>query len=137
MTIEDLNKLCHNTLITHLDIVFTEATETSLKAEMPVSNKVTQPMGILHGGASLALAETVGSAGSFLLVDTHKYTVVGLQVSANHVGSVKSGKVIAEATVVHQGNTTHVWDVKISDDTGKLISVIRVTNFIKEISVGN
>ena len=133
MSIEDLNNLCKNTLISHLDIIFTYADENTLRAEMPVTQKVMQPMGIMHGGASLALAETVGSAGSFLHIDITKQTAVGLQVSGNHIGSATSGKVIAEAKLTHKGNTTHVWDVSIKDDTGKPISVVRVTNYIKEI----
>lgn len=133
MSIDELNNFCKKSLISHLDITFTYADENTVRAEMPVESKVMQPMGILHGGASLALAETVGSAGSVLLVDLNKYTVVGLQVSGNHVGSATGGKVIAEAKLQHKGNTTHVWDVHIKDESGKPISIVRVTNFIKEI----
>ena len=133
MSIEELNNFCKNTLISHLDIVFTYADETTVKAEMPVNRKVMQPMGIIHGGALLALAETVGSAGSILLIDITKKTAVGLQISGNHVGNTTSGKVLAEAKLLHKGNTTHVWDVTISDDKGYPVSIVRVTNFIKEI----
>lgn len=133
MNLNELNTFCKNTLISHLDIMFTKADEKSLIAEMPVNRNVVQPMGILHGGASLALGETVGSAGSFLHIDTNKYTVVGLQVTGNHVSSVSSGKVIATGVLVHKGNSTHVWDVQIKSDDNKLISIIRVTNFIKEL----
>jgi 1,4-dihydroxy-2-naphthoyl-CoA hydrolase len=127
-----LNEFCRNTLIDHLGIEFTESGENFLKAKMPVDNRTLQPMKILHGGASLALAETVGSAGSLLLVDKEKYTVVGMQMNANHVGSAISGYVYAEATLLHKGTKTHVWDIVITDENGKKISVCRITNMVIE-----
>jgi 1,4-dihydroxy-2-naphthoyl-CoA hydrolase len=127
-----LNELCRNTLIDHLGIEFTESGENYLKAKMPVDNRTLQPMKILHGGASLALAETVGSAGSLLLVDTEKYSVVGMQMNANHVGSATSGYVHAEATLLHKGTKTHVWDIVITDELGKKVSVCRITNMVIE-----
>jgi 1,4-dihydroxy-2-naphthoyl-CoA hydrolase len=99
---------------------------------MPVNQKKHQPTGILHGGASLAMAETVAGAGSVLLIDESKYNVLGLQVNGNHIGTVSEGHIFARAEIVHLGQSTHVWDVKITDDEDKLISVIRVTNIIKE-----
>lgn len=132
MTIEEINIFCQNTLISNLEIKFTEIGNNYVIAEMPVSPKTSQPMGILHGGASLALAETVASAGSFLLVDFEKYNVFGLQVTGNHIATVKEGMVIAKAEIIHEGKTTHVWNVNITDPDGKLISTARVTNVIKE-----
>jgi 1,4-dihydroxy-2-naphthoyl-CoA hydrolase len=127
-----LNEFCRNTLIDHLGIEFTESGENFLKAKMPVDNRTFQPMKILHGGASLALAETVGSAGSLLLVDKEKYTVVGMQMNANHVGTATSGYVYAEATLLHKGTKTHVWDIVITDENGKKVSVCRITNMVIE-----
>jgi len=130
MTIEEINEFCKNTLVEHLDIEFVEVTPTTVIARMPVHAPTQQPMGYLHGGASLALAETVGSAGSLFLIDPKEFNVFGIQVSASHISSVREGFVIAQATIIHKGRTTHVWDVEIKDDENKLISVARVTNAI-------
>lgn len=119
-------------MISHLGIEFTGYTETTVEARMPVHAPTHQPMGYLHGGASLALAETVGSAGSLFLVDPTKFNVFGMQVTGNHISSIREGWVIARATIIHQGRTSHVWDVEIRDTDGKLISVARVTNAIVE-----
>lgn len=130
--ISELNEFCKNTLVEHLGIEFTEAGEDFLKARMPVDNRTKQPMGILHGGASLALAETVGSAASIAIVDNQKYNVVGMQMTANHVGQATHGWVNATATLVHKGTRTHVWDILIINEEGKKISVCRLTNMIIE-----
>jgi len=135
MTIKDINKLCKDSFIGFLDIEFLEYGDNFIIARMPVDEKKLQPMGVLHGGASLALAETVASAGSFLLVDETKFDVLGLQVTGNHVSTFSMGDVTAKAEIVHKGNSTHVWDVKITSDTGKLISIARVTNMIVEKKV--
>jgi uncharacterized protein (TIGR00369 family) len=132
MTLSEINAICQNTLVSNLGIEFTAISEKSLSARMPVDYRTTQPMGYLHGGASLALAETVGSGASLLLVDIAKYNVFGMNVSASHISSVREGWVIATAILVHQGRSTHVWDVEIKDESGKLISVARVTNAIVE-----
>jgi 1,4-dihydroxy-2-naphthoyl-CoA hydrolase len=129
--IKQLNLFCKGSFISHLGIEFLNYGENYIEASMPVDDKL-QPMGVLHGGASLALAETIGSAGSFLLVDPAKYDVFGLQVSGNHVSTIRSGKVFARAEIIHRGRTTHVWDVMIRDEGGKLISTARVTNMIVE-----
>jgi len=132
MTIDAINRLCKDTFIGYLDIEFLDCGDDFITARMPVDKKKLQPMGQLHGGVSLALAESVASAGSFLYVDETKYDVLGLQVTGNHVSTINSGEVIARAEIVHKGNITHIWDVKISADNGKLISVVRVTNIIIE-----
>ena len=124
--IQKLNNLCKGTFISFLGIEFLDYGDDFIEARMPVDNKL-QPMGLLHGGASLALAETIASGGSYLLVDTNKYDVLGLQVSGNHLSSVSEGTLHARAEIIHCGKTTHVWDVKIKGDNGKLISVTRVT----------
>jgi 1,4-dihydroxy-2-naphthoyl-CoA hydrolase len=132
MSVDEINRLCKNTFVEYLEIEFTRFGEDFVEAKMPVKKNKLQPMGFLHGGASLALAETVASAGSLILVDETKYDVFGLQVTGNHVSTISSGELIAHAEIVHRGNFTHVWDVKISNDEGRLISVERVTNIIIE-----
>ncbi len=132
MTIKEINALCKGTFIGYLDIEFLEYGSDYVVARMPVDEKKLQPMGLLHGGASLALAETVASAGSMLLVDETKFDVLGLQVTGNHVSTFTTGEVTAKAEIVHKGNATHVWDVKICSSAGKLICVARVTNIIIE-----
>lgn len=132
MTIEELNKFCANSFIDYLDIKFLDYGDDFVEARMPVNKNKLQPRGVMHGGVSLALAETVASAGSLLIVDETKYDVLGLQVTGNHVSTVQSGEVSARAEIVHKGSSTHVWDVKISREDGKLISVARVTNIIIE-----
>lgn len=127
--IKKLNDLCQGTFISFLGIEFLDYGKDFVEARMPVDNKL-QPMGLLHGGASLALAETIASGGSYLLVDPEKYEVFGLQVSGNHLSTVSDGTLYARAEIIHQGKSTHVWDVKIKGDNGKLISVTRVTMMI-------
>ena len=132
MDIKEINTFCNNTLISHLGIVFLECTENRVVATMPVNRNTHQPLGYLHGGASLALAETVGTAGSLFNLDTEKYLAFGMNVTGSHVSSIREGIVTATATIVHRGKTSHVWDVEIKDQSGKLISVVRVTNAIVE-----
>lgn len=124
--INKLNSICQGTFISFLGIEFLDYGKDFVEARMPVDNKL-QPMGLLHGGASLALAETIASGGSYLLVDPEKFDVLGLQVSGNHLSTVSDGTLHARAEIIHRGKTTHVWDVKIKSDQGKLISVTRVT----------
>lgn len=132
MNISEINQFCQNSLISHLGIKFIEFTPDKVVATMPVNSSTHQPLGYLHGGASLALAETVGTAGTLFQLDTEKYLAFGMQVSGNHVSSIREGLVKATATPIHKGNTTHVWDVKITSESGKLISIARVTNAIVE-----
>lgn len=127
--INKLNDICKGTFVSFLGIEFLDYGRDFVEARMPVDNKL-QPMGLLHGGASLALAETIASGGSYLLVDTEKYDVFGLQVSGNHLSTVSDGTLFARADIIHCGKSTHVWDVKISSEAGKLISVTRVTMMI-------
>lgn len=132
MTIELINRICKNTFVDFMNIEFIDFGEDFVEARMPIDSSKLQPMGLLHGGVSLALAETVGSGGSLLLVDGDKYNVLGLQVTGNHISSISDGYLIARGEIIHKGQMTHVWDVKISDGNGKLISVARVTNIIVE-----
>jgi 1,4-dihydroxy-2-naphthoyl-CoA hydrolase len=128
--IEELNNFCKGTLIEHLGIQFIEFNQESIKARMPVDNRTIQPMKLLHGGAVMALAETVASAGSFLLVDNKIYDVLGLELNGNHIGNTTSSFVIATANIIHKGKQTHVWNVSVNDEFDKPISVCRVTNII-------
>jgi len=112
----------------HLGIEFLEAGDDYLRARMPVDERTVQPAGVLHGGASVALAETVMSAAAGCCVDRDTHTVVGLEINANHVGSVRTGFVIATARPVHIGASTHVWEARIEEaQTGRLVCVARMT----------
>jgi 1,4-dihydroxy-2-naphthoyl-CoA hydrolase len=132
MDVNLLNKLNKNTLAELLEIEFISFEKNQLSAKMPVNEKTRQPFGYLHGGASLALAETIASSGSYLIADPEKESVFGIQVSCNHVASIKEGFVIATANLIQKGKRTHIWDVKITDNNGKNISLCRVTNKIVE-----
>jgi 1,4-dihydroxy-2-naphthoyl-CoA hydrolase len=130
VSIEELNKFSKNTLIEHLSIDFKEIGADYITATMPVVPQVHQPIGYLHGGASLALAETVGSVASHLLIDPEQFNVFGLEINANHIRSVKDGLVIATAKPIHLGNKTHVWDIRIEDDKKQLVCIVRLTNMV-------
>nr|NQU89351.1 hotdog fold thioesterase [Bacteroidota bacterium] len=129
--INAINNFCKGTLISHLNIKF-DLENGELIATMPVSANHLQPMGILHGGASSALAETLGGAYSFMIVDKEKYNIVGANMQASHVGSISSGRVIARCVPVHIGTSTHVIDIVICDEQDRKISVCRLTNMIIE-----
>jgi uncharacterized protein (TIGR00369 family) len=101
--------------------------ENYLVAKMPVTPQVHQPDGVLHGGATVALCESVGSVASHIFLDTKAYFVRGLEISANHVKSIREGDVYARAEVVHKGRTTQIWDIKVTDKDGNLISICKLT----------
>jgi 1,4-dihydroxy-2-naphthoyl-CoA hydrolase len=122
-----MEQLRKNTLLETLGIEFVEISAGKVVATMPVDERTRQPFGVLHGGASVALAETVASFGAYELVDKEKEIVVGLEINANHIKSVREGKVTATGTVLHRGKTTMVWDVKIVDEQGRLVCVSRCT----------
>lgn len=124
------NELCKNTMLEHLGIEFTEVSEGHIVATMPIDNRTCQTMKRLHGGASLALAESIGGAGSFTLVDASKYAVLGVDINGTHVGSTNESYVIATANILFKGKSTHVWDIRITDKNGTLISICRLTNRI-------
>jgi 1,4-dihydroxy-2-naphthoyl-CoA hydrolase len=119
--------MIENTLIQALGIQITHYEKGKVVATMPVDERTRQPYGILHGGASVALAETVASMGAFELVDQETEIVAGLEINANHVRSKSEGIVTAVGTVLHQGRTTQVWDIKITDEQDRLICVSRCT----------
>lgn len=116
-----------NNLITLLGIEFKEISEGKVIATMPVDDRTRQPAGLLHGGASVVLAETVASVGGFHLVDSNSEAVVGLEINANHIRGIRSGVVIAEGNILHRGRTTQIWEIKIRDEEDKLICVSRCT----------
>lgn len=128
----ELNIACRNTLIDHLGIEFTEVGKGLLKARMPIDHRTVQPMRQLHGGAIMALAETLGSAGSFMLVDAKKHYVVGIEINGNHVGTASSSHVNATAKILHRGKTTHVWEILVNDENDKPVSICRMTNMVIE-----
>lgn len=125
--LSDLSDLGKNTLGEHLGMQFTEIGSNYLKATMPVDKRTHQPYGLLHGGASVALAETVGSVASALVINHETMMCVGLEINANHLRGVKDGLVTAIATPLHLGGSTHVWDVKIYDNKEQLVCISRLT----------
>ena len=130
ITLDYINGVMKNTLMETLDIKYTDIGEDFLVATMPVTPKVHQPLGLLHGGASLALAESVGSTASHFLIDREQYEVRGIEISGNHLKSKKEGVVTATARVLHKGKRTHLWEIRIVDESGALISLCKLTNII-------
>jgi len=124
------NDFCRNTLMDTLEIVYTDAGEGFLEAKMPVNPRVHQPMGLLHGGATVALAESVGSAASLLFVNPEVTEVRGIEISANHLRAKRDGVVTATARIIHQGRSLHLWEIKITDEEGRLISLCKLTNMV-------
>ena len=125
-----LNSLNKNTLMETLQIEFTHIGNDSLTAKMPVSSKVHQPYGLLHGGATAALAETVGSCASVVFSNDKEKIVKGIELSINHLKSKKEGIVYATATAIHKGKTTHLWEIKVVDEDDNLISLCKITNIV-------
>lgn len=125
--IEDFSSWGQHTMSETLGMKFIEIGDNYLKISMPVDERTKQPYGLLHGGASVALAETVGSVASALVIDHTKHLCVGLEINANHVRSAREGLVIGTCTPVHLGASTHVWDIKIHDEKGHLICISRLT----------
>lgn len=125
-----LNEMNANTLMEALEIQFSDVGEDFIEATMPVGPKVHQPYGIMHGGASIALAETVGSVLSAISVDTSQFKSVGMQMNANHIRPKKDGMVTARAEFVRKGRTTHLIKIEIKDEEGKLLTYCHLTNSI-------
>ncbi|THU34817.1 hotdog fold thioesterase [Niastella caeni] len=127
LQLHEINRLGKNTMSEHLGIAFTELGVDFIKGTMPVDTRTNQPYGLLHGGASCVLAETLGSVASALIIDPEKFICVGLEINANHIRGVREGIVTGIATPLHLGNSTHVWDIKIHDGREKLVCVSRLT----------
>jgi uncharacterized protein (TIGR00369 family) len=123
-------RFSQNTLMETLEIEFIDAAEGMLQAKMPVNPRVHQPMGLLHGGASVALAESVGSAASAMFVNTDEEEVRGIEISANHLKSKREGMVYGTARIIHKGRSIHLWEIKITDEEGALISLCKLTNIV-------
>lgn len=123
----DIGHLGHNTMADHLGLELTEIGENYLKGRLPVDHRTKQPYGLLHGGASAVLAETLGSVASSLVIDPSQYNCVGIEINANHLRGVREGFVTGIATPLHTGKTTHVWEIKIYDDNEKLVCASRLT----------
>ena len=128
---EKILKVCNesskNTMMETLQIEFVDVGADYLVAKMPVNSKVHQPDGVLHGGATVALAEKVGSMASYIFLDAQKMFIRGIEIAANHVKGVRDGEVFAKAVIVHKGRTTQLWDIKITNAEGDLISVCKLT----------
>jgi uncharacterized protein (TIGR00369 family) len=127
------NAFSKNTLMETLEIEFIDAGDDFLVAKMPVNPRIHQPMGLLHGGASVALAESVGSAASMLFVNPEESEIRGIEISANHLKSKKEGIVFGTAKIIHKGRSLHLWEIKITDEEGKLISLCKLTNMVLQI----
>ena len=127
LTIEQIKPLGKETMGEYIGIEWTELGEDFIKAKMPVDHRTRQPYGLLHGGASCVLSETIGSIASAMVVDHSKFVCVGMEINANHVRSARAGFVTGVATPLHLGANTHVWDIKIYDELEKLVCVSRLT----------
>ena len=130
--LQELEQVGRQTMVEHLGIVLTEAGDDYLKARMPVDQRTKQPAGLLHGGASVALAETLGSFASYMCVDPQKYDCVGLEINANHIRQVRQGFVTGTARPLHLGRRTQLWEIKITDEKNRLVCVSRITLAVLE-----
>lgn len=121
-----------NTLVEHLGIEITDFGENYIEGKMPVDHRTKQPAGLLHGGASVVLAETLGSIGANMLVDSKKFYCVGLEINANHIKSVSNGYVKGRSEAIHLGRSTQIWEIKIKDEKDNLVCISRLTMAVKE-----
>jgi uncharacterized protein (TIGR00369 family) len=124
------NEVCQNTLMETLGIEYIEIGDESLVARMPVNSRVHQPDGVLHGGATVALAESVGSAAAFMFLDGKDVRIRGIEIAANHVRSVKEGYVYARASIIHKGRTTQLWQIAVENESGQLVSMVKLTTLV-------
>jgi 1,4-dihydroxy-2-naphthoyl-CoA hydrolase len=127
VSIEDLKPLGKGTMTEYLGIDWVEVGKNFLKAKMPVDHRTIQPYGLLHGGASCVLAETIGSVASHLVIDPSEFYCVGIEINANHIRSAKEGFVYGTCSPLHIGSSTHVWDIRITNEEEKLICISRLT----------
>ena len=132
ITVAELNAMSKGTMDENLGIKYTEITPDKIVAKMPVDQRTTQPFGLLHGGASVSLAESLGSVAAHCSIDSEKYMAVGVEINANHIRSAKSGYVTGTAKAIHIGRSTHVWAIEIVDEANKLICISRITIAIME-----
>ncbi|MES2373097.1 MAG: hotdog fold thioesterase [Bacteroidota bacterium] len=127
LSLSHFDGLGKQTMGEHIGIRFSAIGDNYLKATMPVDHRTIQPYGLLHGGASVALAETLGSVGAAMVIDPEQYICVGQEINANHIRGVKSGYVTGIATPIHIGSSSHVWEIKIYDENEKLVCISRLT----------
>jgi len=127
ISVKDLSPIGKDTMAEYLGIEWMEIGSNFLKAKMPVDERTLQPHGLLHGGASCVLAETVGSVASYLVIDSSEFYCVGIEINANHIRSAKEGFVYGTCSPLHIGSSTHVWDIRITNEEGKLICISRLT----------
>ena len=135
-SLAQLNAMAVDTIHEPLAIQFTEIGDDFLRATMPVDKRTAQPAGLLHGGASVVLAESLGSMASYMVIDPTQARCVGIEVNANHIRSAKSGAVTGTVRPVHIGKSTHVWDIRITDEADRLICMCRLTTAVLPISTG-
>lgn len=132
-SINQLNKMSKNTLVENLGIKFTKIEKDQITATMPVDHRTVQPMRLLHGGASVSLAETIGSVASVLLINPKTHSVVGTEIGASHIKSGKEGTIVtAVCKAIHIGRTSHVWEIKVTNDQDQIVSLVRFTTRIIE-----
>ncbi len=127
ISLDILNQSSQNTMVEHLGIEYTELGENYISAKMPVDHRTHQPHGFLHGGASVALAETLGSVAANMIIDQSEYFCVGLEINANHIRSMKNGWVYGTAKPIHIGKSTHIWEIKINNEEQQLVTISRLT----------
>lgn len=137
MMIEELNRICKNSFIDHIGLQFTAFDGNHISAFIELAEYHLQPKGVVHGGVYISMAETIAGAGSSILVENEGKIALGTTVNSQHIASAKSGKIVASGELIHKGIFKHIWDIKISDESGKLISLSRVTNSIKELNQSN
>ena len=131
-SVSDLDKLCLQSMVSHLGITFTDIGDDYISARMPVDHRTYQPDGLLHGGASLALAETLGSVAANLCIDRTKKICVGLSIDASHIKAVRSGMVIGTTKPIHLGKSTQIWEIRIHDENTSLVCIARLTMAVLE-----
>lgn len=127
VTLEMLNNMNKNTIVEHIGIEYTDKGDDFIAAKMPVDNRTQQPMGLLHGGASVVLAETLGSVAATMCIDNDKQYCVGLEINANHIRGVKEGYVYGITKPLHIGRKTQIWEIKITNEADKLVCISRIT----------
>ena len=132
-TVDEVNKRGEDTLVSHLNIKVTDIKEDALAGTMPVDSTTKQPAGLLHGGASCVLAETLGSTAANMCIDREKFIAVGLEINANHVRSLRQGEVVGIAKPLHLGRSTHVWEIVIRDGENRLVCISRLTMAVKKL----
>jgi 1,4-dihydroxy-2-naphthoyl-CoA hydrolase len=136
-TIQDLDELCKHSMVSHLGIIFTDIGEDYIRAKMPVDDRTVQPHGLLHGGASATLAETLGSIAANLCIDNTKKVCVGLGIDASHVRSARNGYVYGTTKPIHIGGSTQIWEIRITDEKNTLICISRLTMAVLSVEERN